>query len=963
MNNEETTPVTSLAHPVKFTTHVPSLSQASRSLSIFYINMRSIARRMSQLEAAIAALPFRPDVVVVAETWIYDAEAPFFNLPGYTSFHSGRPLGSSRGDGCAVFVDEILSPNLMESIFIADVSIIVVALPSIGTKIVGIYRPGKTSSQIFLPLLDDLLSRHKHAIWLGDFNINLRDSGSEETREYIQTLNTNGFIPLNSTDPAYVTRLSNGMGTTIDHVVTDVLNKKYLLAVTDNAEADHQNIFLLLPKNPNNPPTLKDYSLKILNHQAVSRSPLWTSIENHTNFNDISHSLSTLISENTSIITKRSRGSYTNPWISRAIIEAIHFRDLLARYVRRFPQNPMLSLWHSQCKKDIVRQIRRAKKDFCNEKIAGSLQDSKKLWASLKEIIHNRSSAPTPASSSASVMVERADCDRFNDFFVNVGSSISAGYPLPSREYFNSFSYTISNYLPLSQSDPQKVFNNIRNLDASSATGIDGISPKFIKTYADRLSTPISNAINNSFDSGVFPPILKEAVVVPIHKTGPKSDPNSFRPISVLPAMNMLIESEIKEWFTSFCSANNIIHPHQFGFVKRSNAVAAIAHMMEFISGNLDRGNYVAILFLDIRKAFDCINHTILLEKLGKLNLHPREFDILKSYFDYRSQVVRMKGVLGNSLPLITGVPQGSKIGPDAFNFYLNDIFTLALYGSLQLFADDAALKYRASSLSALIQDMQSDLTLLAGWFETNHLTINVSKSKFLIFSRNAIRTSQINNFDPQLAINGQSLERVRSYTYLGVVIDDGLRFTPHIQKVIKVITPYIFALNRSRQFITEHTALLLYFAYIYPHLSYAAPVWRSAATTNLQPLRIKQKRAIKSIFRLPILTPTDTLFSPRLLSLDAILSLESTTFAFKVIHDLVHNSLTIRQASDIHVFPTRARHMYRIEPCSSDYGLLNVLRAGLVSFNALPPNIRGENNLITFRRLLRDHLCGATVA
>lgn len=165
MNIEETELTIDLAPSVCFSTQVPSLLQANHSFSFFYINMRSIARRMVQLEAVLAAIPFNPDVIVVAETWIYEGEGHFFNIPNYIAFHSGRPIDASRGDGCAVFVRDHLSPILIESKFFEGTSIIVLDIPIINAKVIGIYRPPKTPTPILFPILDQLLSQFKHAIW------------------------------------------------------------------------------------------------------------------------------------------------------------------------------------------------------------------------------------------------------------------------------------------------------------------------------------------------------------------------------------------------------------------------------------------------------------------------------------------------------------------------------------------------------------------------------------------------------------------------------------------------------------------------------------------------------------------------------------------------------------------------------------------------------------------------------
>ena len=215
----------------------------------------------------------------------------------------------------------------------------------------------------------------------------------------------------------------------------------------------------------------------------------------------------------------------------------------------------------------------------------------------------------------------------------------------------------------------------------------------------------------------------------------------------------------------------------------------------------------------------------------------------------------------------------------------------------------------------------------------------------------------EINQFGFLLNINGSEIIRANQYEYLGIIIDDRLNWSNHVDKIRKEITPYVFILNRSRYLISEQTAKLIYQSFIHSRLTYVAPSWRAAPDYKLQELRVLQHRAIKAIYRLPFLTPSRDLFSPTLLSLNNILKYETILTIFKIKHNLIRNSQNLRLVSDTHHHNTRQGQLYYIEPSVTTVADSNIFRVGLQMFNCLPQPIREECLLGSFKKKLRDYL------
>lgn len=547
-------------------------------------------------------------------------------------------------------------------------------------------------------------------------------------------------------------------------------------------------------------------------------------------------------------------------------------------------------------------------------------------------------------------------CEAFNDDFISISRDMYCEN-LYNTDYLNGITYNVTSPYRLQNVSEADIVRHIASLRSDAATGCDGISSKFLKIYQNKLARPLAYTINKAIQSGIYPDSLKTSTIVPILKHGSSMDVRNYRPISVLCSLNMVIEGIIKEWLVALLDRNDIIHPNQYGFVKKSNTETAVVHLTHSVAKSIQDGQLTAVIFLDLKKAFDSVDHRILEHKISKLNLAANERSLIVSYLDKRHQMVKVNGRTSSKKEAIAiSVPQGSRIGPVIFNFVINDIHELEIYGEIQQFADDTSVKYKASSLTELNHQMSHDLEILNDWLKSNHLQINAEKTKYMIFSKSNVSAQRINTHNFQLNLNGQAIERVRDITYLGVQIDDLLHWDRHIEKVRCAIAPYVFALRKIRPYTTEHTSTLIYNAYIASRLVYVSSAWNNATSTSLERLRVLQHKALKSILKLPHLTPSHTLFSPKFLSIDNLMTQRLLIFIHRIKNEEVKHSFYLQTVAEIHEYNTRNRNNFFVGTRGGRTEEANILRKGLMEYNRLP-DIMKTLPTSKFKKQLRLHL------
>ena len=285
-----------------------------------------------------------------------------------------------------------------------------------------------------------------------------------------------------------------------------------------------------------------------------------------------------------------------------------------------------------------------------------------------------------------------------------------------------------------------------------------------------------------TFQSGIIPDELKIALVTPIFKANEKNKFNNYRAIAVLSCFSKLLEKLMNKRLINFIEKNKILSKHQYGFRQNRSTEFAIIELLDKITRAIDKGEYTIGIFLDLCKAFDTINQRILIKKLEYYGIRGISQQWFQDYLTNRKQIVKYNQVRSKELTITSGVPQGSILGPLLFLLYINDIQHCSKIVSFILFADDTTISHSNKCLKTLNEIMQVEINKVAEWLDINKLSINTSKTKFILFRS----YNKKQNFDITVEMNKEKLKQVKNTTFLGIVIDECLIWNEHVDLIGK---------------------------------------------------------------------------------------------------------------------------------------------------------------------------------
>ena len=431
--------------------------------------------------------------------------------------------------------------------------------------------------------------------------------------------------------------------------------------------------------------------------------------------------------------------------------------------------------------------------------------------------------------------------------------------------------------------------------------------------------------INNSFAEGKFPDLLKIANVCPIYKKGDRNKCENYRPISLLSNLSKLFERAMHTRLYSFLDTNSCLYDLQFGFRHKFSTNHALLSITEKIRDNLDNKTFSCGEVVDLEKAFDTVNHHILIKKLEHYGIRGSALSWFSSYLSSRKQLVVLGGISSPLFDISCGVPQGSILGPLLFLIYINDMHTSVKFSTVYHFADDTNLLYHHKNPKILRKHMNADLKLLFDWLCANRLSLNVSKTEFIIFKPpRAKLTNRIT-----LTLNRTQIFDSTKIRYLGVILDNKLTWKFHIFELSKKLNRAVGMLYKLRRLNCSRQILLsLYFAIFQSHLTYGICLWGNADFSILNKIILSQKRAIRVVAGLDFRESTNEAF--RELKILKVTDLFKTNFA-SVMWDHDHGALpacfgsTFKNISDIHHYYTRASSAQKLSEnvkiCTKTYG------------------------------------------
>lgn len=467
----------------------------------------------------------------------------------------------------------------------------------------------------------------------------------------------------------------------------------------------------------------------------------------------------------------------------------------------------------------------------------------------------------------------------------------------------------------------------------------------------------LTNAMNTCVLTGYFPNSLKMARLACVHKSGDHRLPTNYRPISVLPILSRVMERVLYTKLIEFATEADIVHPNQFGFLPSSNTNGATLCASTQIIGSLETKNFCIALLIDVSKAFDCVDHGILLNKLCKYGISGNLLGLLSSYLFGRRQQLIVRDVESQQRFVRSGVPQGSSLSSLLFLLYINDIFDLQLNGYLQLYADDALLIYSGTNLVTLCNDINRDLEMIDAWFYDNLLSFNVHKTNYMLITSRGRDLSTV----PIIHVKGVPVNRVNTAKYLGLMIDEHLCWNDHINLITRKIKPILAMLRRTAYLLPQETKLSVYYAHIHSHLTYMASVWGASANSRLEILQRLQNKALRYIFwhdyRYGGLSTEDLYRKFNILKVTDIVRYEQIMNIYRIKNQLIRVNFTLPSNLERHEHNTRRRSLLQIPRSRTNYSRNSLFHEGVNQFNRLPAQLRHCGNLLQFKRLLKQHL------
>ena len=977
-----------------------------KNFNIFHANVNGLESKFDNLHTFLAGAVSKMDVVAITETSENKDNSFISNISidGYSDpFHT--PTNSLKG-GVAMFINKDFDAyertelkaqtDLFEGVW--------VEIKNKNSKniVCGcIYRhPNNLKSDIseFNKYLDSTLSKlvkEKKEIYMcGDFNIDLLRMNEFETHlEFYTLLNSHGLLPF-IVQPSRV----------VNHQVPSLIDNIFSTNISDAVSSG--NIYLTLSEHFS--------QFASVNHSPIDVKKITMYGRNLRQFseiefrNDVSIQQWRQDTDDPNLLTydlvKKLDGCAERhapthklnpkeikfklkPWITPNIQNLIKLRDRLFERKKRQPENEHVREVYNRVRNRVSRELERSKKQHYESYFDEMNTNIKKTWEGIRKIVNVKKSTKFSISHlniNGKTIDEPIDiANNFNNFFVNVGPETEKNVPrVPNQSPTQFLKNRNQIDFIVAHISEEEIIDIIVALPKKSI-GPHSIPIQFLKIVADLVAIPLCKIINSSFRQGIFPDMLKIAKVIALFKAGSTEELNNYRPISLLPIFDKIIEKLMHKQLYKFLEDHEILFKNQFGFRKKCSTVHSLIEITEKIKESIDHGKFGCGIFIDLKKAFDTVNHKILLQKLEHYGIRGNILKWFESYLKDRKQYVFYNGVSSDIKTINCGVPQGSVLGPLLFLIYINDLPNISDKLQFFLFADDTNIYYESKDLKILEKTVNEELKKLSLWLNINRLALNIGKTNFVIFRS----PQKALNHNVTLLMNKKALQQKDHVKYLGVLIDEHLSWKYQIKSIALKVSRGLGIIAKLKPFLKDNLIRTIYFSVVYSHLYYGIQAWGSADQTTLNKLEVLQNKAVRILsgsqyFQIYGQEPGPLPSSEPLYKKLEILKIKDI---FEVsISNFVYSTLTFDSPAifnnwffydhEIHAHSTRAStniisesyfdvgyveqtFTLHTKGATNEYGRKMIQVSGPLIWNRIPEEIQSVGTILTFKKQLKLHI------
>ena len=821
------------------------------------------------------------------------------------------------------------------------------------------------------------IAKHKFSqgIIIGDLNINLlkyNDSKHKNVKTYVELLVSHGFLP----QTVLPSRITSSSATLIDHVfMYQQRPSDQIIAgnlITDIS--DHFASILMLKQNVvKNPasPKVRFYSEK---NRAKFKEMLlklnWNELYACQDanaaceiFND---KLSKCFNACFPLKTLPKKRLKDKPWISKGLRKCIRKKNKL--YKLSLSRKDQISTEkYKKYKNILINCLRQAEANYFNDILSDKANAVFRMWAFLGPMLNPKKNkfvsniAKLVNKEKRTLQTDTDIANGLNTFFCSVGSKIGSQVAATNTHYSKFLQNQNENSFFISEVTKQEILNEIHRLKPGKAAGNDGIKPDIIKECAETLIDPLTHLYNLSFQTGVFPDIWKIAKVIPIFKKGDRTDEDNYRPISLLSCFEKILERLMCKRILDFLKKHKILYKLQFGFRENHSTALALAEALNTIYTSLTEGNFVLGVFLDLKKAFDTIDHNIVIKKLEHYGFRGLAKKWFSSYLTSRKQFTYVNGHRSGLGTVHTGVPQGSVLGPILFSIYVNDMANATILQP-RLFADDTNIFASGTNIDVLIENTNVELQKLHAWFKANRLKLSIDKTSYCIYS------PKKNNPAPNIGIRiGEDIKRSSYVKYLGLIIDEQLTWEKHLEELGSKIVRYASIFRKVRHLLPRNCLQSLYNAFIQSRIDYAIEIYGDASKKLLKRTQVHQNRILKILQYRNICTSTNAIHR------DFSVLKISDQYELKILrlmHLYVNNNEKLPDAlqnlfqtrSNIHNYPTRNSDNFQVPKTKNRFGDRAITVKDPRLWNSQPSELNKTAPLKEYVKALKEYKLGSYV-
>ncbi len=847
------------------TTEYCTYIEHNLSGKILFQNVRSLRANFNKVKDITLNNKYAPDIIAMQEIW---APHPWqHNLDKYHPLEGIEREGSimNKGGGVGLFIKKSIPYTLLEKVITKNLEYIIIKTPH---NIVGnIYRPPKGNLSEYIKLLKSLLLKYfindkKHqSIFGGDFNLNFLDTKHNFVQETCTLMHEIGFGNIIHSP----TRITEKSQTLIDAIFCNNSTKKGEIIISDIS--DHLGITTMLNGTKQ---TLKEQyiwtndirkaNLDLFKEQLKNQS--WTSVLHSNNpcdtFHEILDTLFNLTCPKIKRKVNKNKHPHT-PWMTKGIMISRHTKVNLHKLAIKTKNFSNFKKYRNIYN----RVIKAAKMKLLQTNLNENSGNCKKIWQITNDYINktrNNKEAIEKVSHQGKIITEKGYiCNTFNNFFSSIGEKLAnelstkrvnktpTNVLSTKKVKMTSTTEKVSDHhehkFNFQKTNEEEILKIITAMKPKISTGHDNMSNYILKIIKYEICKPITHIINHAIQNDSFPQKWKIAKVIPLYKgKGSKEDLSNYRPISLLPTFSKIIEKILDKQLREFLEGNNILYSNQFGFRKGHQTTHIIMAAQDFIIEAGKNNEKIIGIFMDLKKAFDSVDHNILLNKLAKYGIHTK---LLKSYLTNRMQYTVIDNYKSKKHTIKFGVPQGSILGPLLFTIFINDLHE-ATAEKILLFADDSSIFIKEKTTEGLIEKTNKALLDTYDWFSKHNLTVHIGKTNFIVFNDN-----NRENYNGKIILNNDKLERIgekekmKSTKFIGVHIDEDLSWKRHIDYVTKKINCNLHVITANKKIFPLQIRKTLYNAFLRPYLEYGVEAWGGKALNKLTKL---QKKCIRHV-------------------------------------------------------------------------------------------------------------------